>query len=318
VRSKICLASVLWLVQPAAWAWGPQGHRVVGELAQRQLGPEATAELRRLLPGEGLAEVSNWSDFIRSNRAWDCGSPLHYTTVLPGTSWTGPPSEGDAVVAVVAFGDILADRTRSDSDRANALKWLVHIVGDLHQPLHVGRGCDRGANSVWVSWFGQQSNLHRVWDEEALDAEKLSYTDKVGFLDDATEDQLATWRAGAIFDWMDEAFALHPAVYQLDLKADCTCIPCAELRGEPDACAVEACGSFYSAPARLRYDYRSHALPLIDVQLRKGGARLGSLLDHLLSTGSWPDAWQDDVAAIRQVPGWSDAPSACIQPAEVP
>lgn len=304
---------LLVMLPGVALAWGQTGHRVVGELAERHVDRATLLELRRLLPEAGLAEVSTWADDIRSNPRWSCGTPLHYVTVARETSWGGPPAEGDAVVAVVAFGDVLADPTRPDEDRANAVRWLVHLLGDLHQPLHAGFGCDRGANNVWVSWFGERSNLHKVWDEEVIDDELLSFSDKTRFLDDATASEVAGWQAVGPLGWVDGAQSLQPVVYQTDPSKECTCVPCVELSGAPPACAAEACASFLSEPPALSYPYRDAAQEVIDAQLRRGGARLAALLDALILTNAWPADWKEEVAYVRSVRGWDEAPTACLR-----
>lgn len=162
---------------PAAHAWGPLGHRLVARLAEPQLSPAAHAEVRRLLATEGLhalADVANWADDVRANDP-DLGrrsAKWHYVNLGElGCRYDADAAcpKGDcAVEAIRAQAAILADRGRSDAERLQALKFLVHFVGDVHQPMHAGNARDRGGNTVQVQLHGKGTNLHRVWDGELL------------------------------------------------------------------------------------------------------------------------------------------------------
>lgn len=176
-------ALILLALSGQALAWSKQGHQLVGELAERELEPAALAEVRRLLEGEpnaSLAGVSVWADQIRAesrstgNRLGELSSRWHYVN-FPGEGCDYQPArdcpDGNCVIgAINAQAAILADRSRSDEDRRNALKFVVHFVGDAHQPMHAGFAHDRGGNSFQVRYRGkalpegQGTNLHGVWD----------------------------------------------------------------------------------------------------------------------------------------------------------
>lgn len=165
-----------------AHAWGPVGHRLVARLAESELSPKARAEVARLLQGEAdptLAGVANWADDLRGN---DPGlgrrsSPWHYVNLAEdGCRYDAERDcrRGDCVVeAIRRQRAILADRAQPAAARAQALKFIVHFVGDIHQPLHAGHAHDRGGNDVQVNLDGKGSNLHRLWDSELLATAKL-------------------------------------------------------------------------------------------------------------------------------------------------
>jgi hypothetical protein len=176
-------ALVLLALSGQALGWSKQGHQLVGELAERELSPAALAEARRLLEGEPdptLAGVSVWADQIRAESR-STGNPLgelssrwHYVN-FPGEGCDYVAArdcpDGNCVIgAINAQAAILADRSRSDEDRRNALKFVVHFVGDAHQPMHAGFAHDRGGNNFQVNYRGQALpegqgiNLHGVWD----------------------------------------------------------------------------------------------------------------------------------------------------------
>lgn len=180
----VCIVAALSAVlSPQARAWGPLGHRLVGHLAERDLSPKARAEVARLLRGEAeptLAGVANWADDLRGS---DPGlgrrsSRWHYANLAEDGCRYDAARDckgGDCVVeAIRRQRAILADRTRPAAERAQALKFIVHFVGDIHQPLHAGHAHDRGGNDVQVNLDGKGSNLHRLWDSELLATAKLA------------------------------------------------------------------------------------------------------------------------------------------------
>lgn len=180
---KTLSALLLLALSGQALAWSKQGHQLVGELAERELDPVALAEVRRLLAGEPdptLAGVSVWADEIRAesrttgNKLGELSSRWHYVN-FPSEGCDYQPArdcpDGNCVIgAINAQAAILADRGRSDEDRRNALKFVVHFVGDAHQPMHAGFAHDRGGNNFQVNYRGkalpegQGTNLHGVWD----------------------------------------------------------------------------------------------------------------------------------------------------------
>src|SRR3954471_4376140 len=159
-------AAALVVIPAPALAWGKTGHRVVAAIADTQLSGLARAHIREILGGaESLDEAANWPDEMRSapGEFWQkTATPWHYVT-LNGIIYDHAPSEGDALQALNHFTKILQDPNATREDKQTALRFIVHLVGDLHQPLHVGKCCDKGANDVKATWFGKPTNLHAVW-----------------------------------------------------------------------------------------------------------------------------------------------------------
>ncbi len=200
-------------------AWGQTGHRVSGEIADRHLGPKARAGVRELLGGETLAEASSWPDFMRSAPGdfWQKQSgPWHYVTIPPGKSWAevGPPPEGDAVTALKRFAATVKDRSAPLAERQTALRFIVHIVGDLSQPLHVGRPGDRGGNDVKVTFFGEPTNLHALWDTGLVDRQQLGFTEWADWLlGNAGVDELRAWSSPDPMQWLTDSAAIRDGLY---------------------------------------------------------------------------------------------------------
>ena len=131
------------------------------------------------------------------------------------------------------------------------LKMLIHLVGDIHQPLHVGTGKDRGGNSTKVEWFYRDSNLHRVWDSEMIDSRQLSYTEFSDAVNHPTKQQIKTWQDSNILDWAYESMELRDQVY--DLPKD--------------------------HQIGYQYQYKNH--DILDRQLLKAGVRLAGVLNEI-------------------------------------
>lgn len=157
---------------PAALGWGRDGHRIVGLLAEAQLSPPARAEVARLLAGEPeptLAGVSAWADEVRDEPRWRHTARWHWVNLPRETPCTYLPRRdcrgGDCVVgAIEGQLRILGDRRRSDAERRVALKFVVHFIGDVHQPFHAGFGFDRGGNDTQLQLDRRGWNLHALWD----------------------------------------------------------------------------------------------------------------------------------------------------------
>lgn len=176
----LCLST--WPAQ----AWGPDGHRIVGDLAERQLTLKARVEVRRLLIGEPeptLAGVANWADQLRGSDpelAKKTGR-WHYVNFPRESGCRFEAARecpnGECVIAAINRNFLaLADRQRPDRERAEALKFLTHFIGDIHQPLHAGYADDRGGNSFQINYQGEGSNLHSVWDSLIVESRGLEPT----------------------------------------------------------------------------------------------------------------------------------------------
>jgi len=187
---RLLLAALLLLLAPAALGWAQLGHRLVGELAQRHLSPAADAEVARLLAGEPdptLAGVAAWADTLRDEdpARFKATSKWHYVNTAPDGGCRYDPArdcpDGNCVVAAIeAQLAILSDRSQPDAARRDALKFVVHLVGDVHQPLHATNHTDAGGNGYQISLrtdlapeaYARKhyengvmgTNLHSVWD----------------------------------------------------------------------------------------------------------------------------------------------------------
>lgn len=155
-----------------AYGWGRDGHRIIGDIASRLLTDTTARAVRALLGESSLADVSTWADEVRSKPGYEWSAPLHYVNIPRDADGfdihRDCPEKGCVVSAIVKYTAILGDATASKTDRAEALKFIVHFVGDVHQPLHAGLASDRGGNDIRVLFMGQPRNLHEVWDTSLI------------------------------------------------------------------------------------------------------------------------------------------------------
>jgi hypothetical protein len=242
------------LASPAA-AWGPTGHRAVGRIAERHLTLEAARAVRDLLGPEPLAYVTTWADEIRAEPRAAKAETWHWVTIPDGQTYESAPKNpaGDVLEAIGRFERVLADRNAPRRERTEALKWLSHLIGDLHQPLHVGGPDDRGGNEVVVLWFGEPTNLHSVWDGKVIENSQLSFSELADLVDHPTPDDVRSWQASGPGDWARESQGLRPGCYLIGDR-------------------------------RLSYAYVHDHWPTVQRRLMQAGVRLAGELNRLLGS----------------------------------
>jgi len=209
-----------------AHAWSKTGHRVTGAIAAQHLSDDTRQAIKMILGVETLAEASTWADFMRSSpdSFWrNEAGPYHYVTIPVGESYADiePPQEGDAITALQQFAKTLKDPQSSILQKQLALRFSVHIIGDLHQPLHAGNGTDRGGNDFLVTFFDEVTNLHAVWDGKLIDDEQLSYRELTDWLSARLTPEIITdWSQPDPVVWVTESAAIRDTIYpqQRDLN----------------------------------------------------------------------------------------------------
>ncbi len=242
---------ILLLTATLLFGWGKTGHRVIGKIAEENLSPQAREAITELLGHTDLASVGNWADDIKSDPKWDHSHDWHYCTILEGQKYRGPKDGGRAVQKVTEFIKLLKQGNLSKQDQLDVFRFIVHIVGDLHQPLHVGNGTDRGGNDVKVTWFWDKTNLHRVWDSQMIESSQYSYTEyaqqiQLGLSD---ADKQALMNAD-IMSFVYESRSIHDQVYDI-------------------------------GDGKLSYKYIYKNRDLMESRLLKGGFHLAAILNDI-------------------------------------
>ncbi len=262
---RALLWSLLVLSPADAVAFGPLGHRLVAKLAEERLSPPARAELERLL-GEGvtLAAVSTWADELRDRdpERGRATARWHFVNLPREAACRYDEArdcpEGQCIVAALQRqAALLADRSVAEGKRREALKWVVHLVGDIHQPLHAGYPEDRGGNLFQVHYLGRGSNLHALWDSGLLESARLNegdYLDRLRVAAASVPPALTAYSADAARRWAEESCAL-----------------------------IASLAIYPPRPGRLPRGYLETMRPHAEGRVVWAGLRLAELLEHTLT-----------------------------------
>jgi len=234
--------------------WGATGHRAIGEIADNYLNCKAKRNIKKLLKRKSLAFVSTFADEIKSDSRYREFYTWHYINMPLDSNYADSKKneKGDLVTGIEYCKKIIQDKNATDDDQAFYLKLLIHLVGDLHQPMHIGLEEDKGGNDFKLQWFYKDSNLHRVWDSEMINNFGMSYNELADNADVLSRTQVKAMQEGTIIDWVDETHELTNKVYK---------------SVEPDE--------------NLRYRYSYNHFKTVRSQLQLSGIRLAKVLNDL-------------------------------------
>jgi len=241
---------------PSSMEWGSTGHRTVGEIADRYLSNRAKRKIKKLLNGQSLALISTYGDDIKSDDRYNEYGPWHYVNFpFDSTYEEHPKSEkGDIIVGIRTCKQVLNDENATREEKVFHLKMLVHFIGDLHQPLHIGKAEDRGGNRFQVRWFDEGTNLHRVWDSHLIESFDMSYSELANNSKQLSKRQVKEIQKGSEIDWMKESRKLCIDIYKKTESGE-----------------------------KLGYQYRYEYMEKIRTQLHWGGLRLAAVLNEIFS-----------------------------------
>jgi hypothetical protein len=205
------------LVFTQSFGWGVTGHRAIGLVAEKHLSAKAKKKLKLLMGQESLAMMSTWMDEVRSDSSYNYTADWHWVTIETGKNYSDSPKNpnGDVIMTLERLIAELKTKKLDRKKEIEYIKMIVHLVGDIHQPLHVGCCDDRGGNSVKIKWFRNETNLHSVWDSNMIDDTKLSYTELAGALEEPTAKVLAQWQKASVRDWATESMTYRKQVYSV-------------------------------------------------------------------------------------------------------
>jgi hypothetical protein len=254
-------AVLAWVLSARlVFGWGMEGHRLVVRIAGGMLTPAARVEVARVLaPGESLAALANWADEVRASRKET--EPWHFIDIPINSAGLDMkrdcPAAGCVISKIAEFRKAWTNPAADPASRREALLFLIHLVGDLHQPLHCANHNDRGGNDVRVVFLGEPTNLHAVWDHVLLqhmpDEERL-FASISAML---TPERVAKWSRGTVEEWAGESFRIAQNVVYGAL---------------PSAPPGE--------PVFLGAAYQQTAEPVVQNQIAKAGVRLAAILNE--------------------------------------
>lgn len=234
--------------------WGNTGHRVVGAIADDYLKCKTKKAIEKILDYQSLALVSTFGDEIKSDKRYNDFYTWHYINMPLDVTYENSTKnpDGDLVSGIEFCKSVIQDENSSLEDKAFYLKLLIHLIGDLHQPLHIGLEEDRGGNDVKVKWHHEDSNLHRVWDSDMIERYGMSYSELAQNAKALTKKEVKALQQGSIIDWVNETHQLTKKVY-----ADI----------EPES--------------KLGYPYSYKHFDTVRDQLQVAGIRLAKVLNDL-------------------------------------
>lgn len=235
-----------------AFGWGATGHRAVGYVAEQHLSKKARLAIEKILRGQSLAMAGTWMDDIKSDSLYDNTHDWHWVTIQNGETYEKSVKnpKGDLVMTLERLIAELKSKKLSSKQEAEHLKMIIHLIGDIHQPLHVGFGTDQGGNQVKLTWFGTNSNLHRVWDTDMIDGSKLSYTELANAWPKADATRIKTLQQASVRDMANEAMTFRKQVYAY-------------------------------GDGKLGYDYNYQNFNTVLEQIQKAGIRLAGVLNQI-------------------------------------
>ncbi len=253
------MLGVLMYLPFTSGAWGLLGHRIVGEVADQYINAKTRKAIQQILGTESMAMSANWADFIKSDTSYNYLSSWHYvnlpadlskTTLFSFLEEEKGPNIYNKLNEMIA---VLKNAKSTAVQKKLALRMVIHLVGDLHQPMHTARKEDLGGNRVFLTWFGDKTNLHGVWDEKLIDFQQLSYTEYTKAINHPSTAEFTTWQKASLKECVLESYEICNQIYATGIKND----------------------------DKLSYKYNFTWIGVVNQQLLKGGVRLAKILNDI-------------------------------------
>lgn len=257
---RLFIAAIGCLSMFQAFAWSQKGHDTVAYIAECHLSKAAADSVADLLDGRSLVYWANWLDNASHTSPYYYTKTWHYKNIDENIAYEDAPvnPKGDVVTAIREQIAILSDSVSSSSQKVLALKILTHIVGDMHQPMHMGRLSDLGGNKRKLKFFGRDTNLHSIWDGSLMNSgHSWSYTEWQQQLDRLSPEQEAVEVAGNVDSWAKETHQIANRVYD-----------------------------YFPENTKVSYNEVAAWTPVIETQLLRGGLRLARILNAIFDPES--------------------------------
>lgn len=252
---KILLSFTLTLAALTAAAWSQKGHDVTAYIAEKHLTPRTFAAVDSILDGKSMVYWANWLDNASHQLEMGHTRTWHYKNLDADTDYDKAPlnEKGDVVTAIELQKAVLADTATTKAEAALALKILVHCMGDLHQPMHLGHLSDLGGNKTEMKFFDTKTNLHSIWDSRLVESgHKWSYTEWQEQIDRAGEAEEAEIISGTTDDWARQTFGIATRCYK-----------------------------YFQPGRKVMYNEIARWTPVIEEQFLRGGLRLAHVLNTI-------------------------------------
>ncbi len=256
---KLCIIALVFCLPFQSMAWGVLGHRIVGEIADQYLTKKARRNIAAILGSESIAMSSNWADFVKSDPSYGYLSSWHYINFKSGLTqqqFNDVLAADSSVDAYTKINFLTAELKKPDlpaDKKLMYLRVLIHLVGDVHQPMHAGRPDDQGGNRIRVLWFKDSINLHQLWDDRLIAFQQLSYTEYATAVNHATKDELKQWKNEPVSTWLYNSYQVAEKIY----------------------------GEIKTPYQKLDYKYNFDYVDTLNKQLLQGGVHLAALLNEI-------------------------------------
>ncbi len=260
-KTAIIFSLVFTVLQ--AFGWSQKGHDTVAFIAENHLTKAAADSVATLLDGRSPVYWANWLDNASHTPEYAYTKTWHYKNIDAGTDYADAPLNpaGDVVTAIREQIHILSDEKATRDQKVLALKILIHVVGDMHQPMHMGHLSDLGGNKIPVQFFGRDANLHGIWDGSIMNSgHAWSYTEWANQLDRLNAEAEAAEVAGNVDDWASQTYDIAKRVY-----------------------------NYFPKGAKVSYNQVAAWTPVIEQQLLRGGLRLARILNAIYDPESGDD-----------------------------
>jgi hypothetical protein len=258
---KLIIALFIFCAPFTSSAWGLLGHRVIGQIADSYLTKKAKKAITSILGNESVAMSSNWADFVKSDRAYDYLGNWHYVNFKAGLSqqqfmdFLAADTATNAYTKIKFLANELKNKNLEQDKKILYLRVLIHLVGDIHQPMHTGRSDDFGGNRIRVLWFRDTTNLHSVWDDKLPTFQQLSYTEYATAINHASKDELRILLAEPLETWLYQSYTVAEKLY-------------AEIK---------------TPYQNLDFRYNYNNLQTMNTQFLRGGVHLAALFNQIFS-----------------------------------
>lgn len=254
IGAAVILALVFVSIKPAdVSAWGRTGHFITGEIAQFYLTDATAAHVERLLGETSLSVATVWMDEVRSRDEYAYTRDWHWVTIPTGSTYVESEKNpnGDVIAALEEQIAKLKAGGLTEKEERDAMRFVIHMIGDMHQPLHVGTGDDRGGNDVRVQWLDRNSNLHRVWDTNMIESYGMTSTEFAAAINIITPETVDRWQSTGVRHWAMESVGHREAVYA------------------------------YPEDKQIGWEYRNDNFHIVEKRLLQAGVRIAAVLNDI-------------------------------------
>ncbi len=254
MKKNLFTLGLLVLLISNTFGWGVTGHRTAGLIAEQYLNAKAKKRIAMILEQESIAMVGTWMDEIRSDSTYNYATDWHWSTIPDGKKYEDVEGianpDGKLIFMLEKIVKDLKSGKLSPKQQKEYLKMLIHMVEDLHQPLHVGKPGDKGGNDVKIKWFRNDSNLHALWDSDMINDTRLSFTELAQGIVKPDAQVVAKWQATTLRDWAMESMGYRTQVYDI-------------------------------GNGNLGYQYTYKNFGIVKLRILQAGIRLGGLLNQI-------------------------------------